>query len=326
MNDCRGDISNSRQLEEIKKLIIGVKSELQDDLKQLGFTINDLKQTIAELQDRNSELESRLERLERRNRKNNIVVFGLSKSTINNQRDLAEWIASKFRSLLEVNVNLHEINNVYYIGKQENTKRPLIVEFTSFITKTLIFKNINKLKGKGISITHDLSPQDRKINKVLVANLREARSKKLVAYIRGNNLHIGEEVYSYQDLVNRKPLTSETVVNGNAVDEDDEVFVAAPARRSISTPCLPRDSQGSDTAAGTVSESLVGPTVPSPVAPPVAPLDSVEANQRSVRPGSSSCKIGNNTTNATKINKPSGTPTTAPTRSRSTRLQGQPKK
>lgn len=300
----------SNQLEEIKALITNSKQELQTAIKQLSATIDNLHKTVTDLRGQNCNLERRLEGLERQSRKNNIIVFGLE-NTNHRNTELANWIISKLESLLEVTVSLQEINNVYYIGKHDSPNRPVIVQFSSYLTKIKIFKNLFKLKGKNISISHDLSPEDRKINKVLVSNLKEAKSKKLAAYIKGNKLHIGEEVYSYQQLIDRKPIIAESTNNGNITDDD--VFTAIPTRLSFS-------------AAHIENTSHAAPPVNQNTDSVVADRSTSVAALPASNTAGTGCTGGSNShNNSTSKNKTSGTPTTH-TRTRSTRLQGQPKK
>lgn len=220
------DISNISQLEEIRKLFANLSTDFVNLSKGLHEGLERVSSEVTLLKDKTARLESRIEHFERKEKKNNIVIYGLAKVE-HTGLTLAEWIIAKFSTLLGIEVPLSSINNVYFVGRAD-FKAPLVVEFTSFITKSSIFKNLFKLKGSGVFIGNDLAKKDREINRVLVSHLKEAKKKKLVAHIRNNRLYVGEECFSYDQLVKGQPE-----------ETNDDVLAPPPPRKSISSPATP---------------------------------------------------------------------------------------
>ncbi|KAG5893676.1 hypothetical protein JTB14_028830 [Gonioctena quinquepunctata] len=68
--------------------------------------------------------------------------------------------------------------------------------------ETKIFKHLYKLKGTGISITHDLRPEDRELNRNLVHHLKEARAKNQKAHIKNFKLFVNAVPYTIEELEN----------------------------------------------------------------------------------------------------------------------------
>lgn len=226
------DITNNQQLDEIKKLLNSQNSELKIKIDKLEKSfigeITKLNQKVDSLQHENKQLISRIEFLERKHRKNNILIFGLHSDLTGDE--LCEWIVSRLRDLLQVEVSVCSINNLYFL---KGGKNPLVIEFATFLTKLKILKSCFKLKGKSIYISNDYSKQEREINKILVPHLRDARKKNLKASIRGGKLYVGDDVYTH-DQLGELPKVDSLPISSN-----EEVFVPQP-RLSISAPSTPR--------------------------------------------------------------------------------------
>lgn len=223
------DISNSTQLEEIKRLLDINNGELKGIIQSLssdlGLKIKQISDELATVKEHSIELEKRIEQLERKAKKNNIVIFGFQRPQDCSTGSLANWAIAQINSLLQVQLSLSDINNIYFSGGNQNS--PLVLELSSYLAKIAIFKNVYRLKNTKISVANDLSKKDRVINKVLVDNLREARQRKLVARIKNNKLYIGDAVYTYEQLVNKSSQS------------DEDVFSPPPPRKSLSAPATP---------------------------------------------------------------------------------------
>lgn len=135
---------------------------------------------------------------------------------------------------MSINIQPQDIDNFYRIGKTDKkTSRPIIVRFVRFIEKQLILKNLSKLKGTGISITNDLTPEQQEVQKVLYKYCRIARSKQLTAKINKNQLVVNGEHFTIEDL---KGVYEETF--GDSLINKNQLF------RNNSAPATP-DSQAS---------------------------------------------------------------------------------
>lgn len=174
------EIQSRKLTEEIKNDII--------------ITLEGFSKKIDETIEQNLLLQKKCASLERKIRKNNIIIFGLvpQKETL-----LSDTLGS-LNQFLELTLSKSDINNIYTIGNSD--KPPIVIEFLSFLTKSEIFKNIQKLRGTGVSITNDLSVEDRKEQKILYSHLKTARQQNLQAKISGNRLIIDSNPYTAEQL------------------------------------------------------------------------------------------------------------------------------
>lgn len=263
------DISNNDQLDEIKRLFAENNAALHQALgrleKYFSDQINSLNKTICNLEKENSTLRDKVEYLERNSRRNNLVIFGLPR-TEKKGIELLNWVIEQIKQLLGVKLHPNDISNIYFRGQKENEGKPLVLEFRSWLTKGNIFKNTYKLKGKSISIANDLSKREQEINRVLVTHLREARKKKLSAYIRGSKIHIGEEVFTYEQLVG-KPDSNFS---------DPEFLQSTPKRKSVSAPGTPLPNSQSANEVSCHTEVDISTVVSIAPVPASFPVRSVE--------------------------------------------------
>lgn len=186
-----------KQFQEIKSLIQNSKKELKEDIKtvreDLSIQTEVLKESITVIQSKLNDIEYRVQALEKLARKNNLIIFGLRDHRNLKDFELATWVTEQLRNLLEVDINISDINNLYYLGN--DSTKPLRIELNSYLKKALILRSAYKLKGKNIFINHDLSKKERVVNKVLKQNLKEAKEKGLRAYIKRDTLVICSETY-----------------------------------------------------------------------------------------------------------------------------------
>lgn len=172
--------------------------------EQTSTIRHDVKKTVAEITEKLGQRDAKITRLhekylslEWRNRKNNVIVFGLQGGST----DIIQHTLDKINHLLGLNLEKRDVNNVYRLGRNENS--PIKIEFISFLRKLELFKNkerLKLLKGEHISITNDLCEEDRGVHKVLVEHLKEARRDNKRARIRGNKLQIENVWYTAKDL------------------------------------------------------------------------------------------------------------------------------
>lgn len=212
---------------ETKKLYELLKASNEEQTKILAQEITKLK-TLTD--QRVEALSVRCTNSERARRKNNVVVFGLE---IGDQ--LVNNTISEINRLLELNIQEQDINNIYYVGKQER-KRGIVIEFVSYLKKLSIFKNVKKLKGTKVAIVNDLIPEDRLINKILVKHLKIAKQENKQARIRGNLLEIEGKKYTADQLENKGEEDEYTELETES-DEDSPRSLPGKDRPTSSADC-----------------------------------------------------------------------------------------
>lgn len=197
-------------LEELKVEIVASRNDLMCAIAALenkvSLKLDELNNKVTLLEKENVELKSKVENLERVNKKNNIIVFGIpsTKEAIAEGHSLEE-----LNNILTTNIQQSDISDIYPLGRGPNS--PLKVEFISFIKKKEIFKNISKLKGTTVSISHDYTPQQREEQKKLRSyqkSIQQESQDRCV--IKGNKLMIGEKTYTIADLENLQLVNKHT--------------------------------------------------------------------------------------------------------------------
>ncbi|KAG5878587.1 hypothetical protein JTB14_008961 [Gonioctena quinquepunctata] len=184
-------ITNQELLCKLETIIKKNTSEIKAEIKSINDTLN---QKLENLEKRYSKIEEKIVYIERENKKNNIVIFGITTDWEN----LLNTTLEQLNIIFGCELDERDINNIHPIGK----KNTIIVEFILNLQKQKIFKHLYKLKGTGISITHDLRPEDRELNRNLVHHLKEARAKNQKAHIKNFKLFVNAVPYTIEELEN----------------------------------------------------------------------------------------------------------------------------
>lgn len=201
-----------------------IKILLQDQSEELKASIKDSLEAVSIQVHRNTKsiqkLENRFLLLERKIRRNNIVVFGLKVD----ESKVAEDTLQKLNSLLDLQLTINDINNIYKIGKSCNA--PVVVEFVSFYKKLEIFRNKAKLKALKevkVGIANDLCKHDRDNQKILRNKLKLCREKNIPARIKGYSLEIEGKLYSPRAMVGSDTSDSESEGSGNDSETEENI-------------------------------------------------------------------------------------------------------
>lgn len=171
-----------RLFEEIVSSKKEVKNSIAASESRVLLELHTLRSKVASLSEENEKLKKRVETAERNSRRNNLIIFGLTKPSAG---DPLDYIREKIHLLLGITVTESDINDYYTLGKSDNS--PIKIEFLSNLKKREIFLNAKKLKGTGVSIAHDLTVTQREELRILKTFLLQARGDGTEkSYIRGN--------------------------------------------------------------------------------------------------------------------------------------------
>ena len=112
--------------------------------------------------------EKEAEEKARKDRRNNIIVFGIKENQVTTQKDTQTEDLREIKKLLnefcEVQLN-EDVAKVIFMGKYtESKKRPVIVTIKTEEKKKEIFQNLQKLRRcvENITISHDLTQKQKK--------------------------------------------------------------------------------------------------------------------------------------------------------------------
>lgn len=232
MNNSNEDISNSELLKivlkEIKEEGRDIKASLSNEFKEENHALlGKINKTLGHFEQTYKHISNRLVILDRQLRKNNILIYGID---IPETADLATTVVKTLQELLQLEVNVCELNNIYKLKIGE--KYAIKIEFISYLKKDLILKNCYKLKNKNIFIVNDLCFEDRQDQKLLRQHLNLARAENHSAKIQGRYLMVNGEKFSVQSLKNGKPYGC-----SSSVDEEhhSEELVSFCGARAITT-------------------------------------------------------------------------------------------
>lgn len=170
-----------RLFEEIVSSKKEVKNSIAASESRVLLELHTLRSKVASLSEENEKLKKRVETAERNSRRNNLIIFGLTKPSAG---DPLDYIREKIHLLLGITVTESDINDYREI-----------------------FLNAKKLKGTGVSIAHDLTVTQREELRILKTFLLQARGDGTEkSYIRGNELVIGLRSYTLQELQESKEI------------------------------------------------------------------------------------------------------------------------
>jgi len=157
------DQLGAKLFEKMKAVVEeAVKSALKavnEEMSQLRQEVADMKQQLAEVGER---LVDRTDELEQYQRRNNIRLFGIKEVKDENTDEV---VLKLCREQLGVELPEGAICRSHRTGKMpsipgedgKKRHRPIIVRFTSYQHRRLVFNAKKRLKGSGIVIREDLT-------------------------------------------------------------------------------------------------------------------------------------------------------------------------
>ncbi|XP_049272181.1 protein unc-13 homolog C-like isoform X4 [Rhipicephalus sanguineus] len=200
----------------IRKRLDGIELKLKK-VEEVATAVNEVKTMTYKLEKRVVSLESKLADLEDRNRRNNLIVFGIPETTNESFDELSESVLKGvFTDILEIQVSSAE--RIHRIGRKQLRKpRPIILKLIDYREKVAVLKNCFKLKGTGFSISEDFSEATRHKRRKLwesTAENRRAGEKVKLIY---DKIRVNGVLFVWDaDRNERVPL------QGNAVKESQQ--------------------------------------------------------------------------------------------------------
>lgn len=254
-------ISNN-QIFELLQAVATQNDEIKRDLSEIknsnvkqAQSILVLSAKVTTLEEENRALKQELLAVNRKIRKNNIILFGVQE---NDAKNIKNEIQTIFRDTLNINLDDIDIDDVYRLGTKTGDKpRPVKVELISNEKKQKIFNSIGKFKGTGISVSNDLTPDDRQIHNALYQHLKIARGKNYLAKISKNRLIVNGQSYTLAELNKREELIDEETIN---IPEGDlqELISAQESHSAPPTPNASISTETSSTEKFNIKDNQIG--------------------------------------------------------------------
>ncbi|KAG5891906.1 hypothetical protein JTB14_013373 [Gonioctena quinquepunctata] len=125
----------------LKLMLLAIAKSKDSFRRSFVFAIEQFH-FINDLEAEDLTLKNKLEGVERKNKSNNLVIFGFDKDPA---KISPQIVINELNKLLEVNVDIRDINNIYCMGKNKNC--PMKVEFVIQLRIKGILQNTRKLKN-----------------------------------------------------------------------------------------------------------------------------------------------------------------------------------
>ena len=151
-------------MQELKASIKFVNEKFEEyekDKKEREKEIKDLKEEVEDLKNQLNEVDHMLDKQEQYSRRHCFLVHGVRESANENTDNL---VISTIKENMDAELVEEDIDRTHRIGKkrEDGKPRPIIVKFTRYNRRRMIYQRKKKLKGKGISITESLTERRMK--------------------------------------------------------------------------------------------------------------------------------------------------------------------
>ena len=131
-----------------------------------------------------------------KSREKNIIIYRAKEGDSNLKDANIAHDKGIIQELMEVCTGTYQddsIEKIIRLGRKDASKtRPLLIQFKELETKKQLFKNLRKLQQadeniKILSISHDLTPEEREENRALLAEAKEkeANEPDYIFQVRG---------------------------------------------------------------------------------------------------------------------------------------------
>lgn len=219
----------SLSLDEKVSLILKTVIKTNADVSQLHTSVEELKTENKNLKLKIETLEHKINIMESQNRQNCLVFYGIKEDENEDQDKLETKISDICQNKLKINILSDHYEKVHRLGTNTNKKRPVMVKFLSYKTKSLVLKNVKNLANTGYFVSAYYSTCDQEQRKKLIPYLVKAKNKGDKTYIKNNKLIINNKEYTLDDC--------ETIfkTNANELEEDPTQNVNPIATTSKST-------------------------------------------------------------------------------------------
>ena len=171
--------SNPGPTENVEMTLSDLDTKLNKITEILGKHANDTKTKLEVMDAKWSEIHKEIEDMkvhvsnlkeriyeqgwiEKNYRNHNILVYGLNECTNESRWDLCYALQELFSKELQMNISDMMIDDCFRLGKSKN-RRPVLIKFTSKLTRDCVLERSKLLKGTGIYLEKDYESQSGKL-------------------------------------------------------------------------------------------------------------------------------------------------------------------
>ncbi|XP_077516720.1 uncharacterized protein LOC144127627 [Amblyomma americanum] len=224
----KSQLKLEEDLSEMNKRLTNVERKTVT-IDETEKKVHPFQQLVDQLSCEYSQLRARLSELEDRQRRDNLLFYGIPDAQSESWAQSEEKLVKVLSSCLEIPSSEILIDRAHRLGRFASEKcRPIIAKFSSFKVKQRILLNCSKLKDEKITLSEDFSFATRHARKKLV---EFGKSQPLTFKLRFNKLYIKNKCYSYNhsdDSVHEIPSAFLLPTNRSEDPTNDTHSASAP--------------------------------------------------------------------------------------------------
>lgn len=207
--------SSNKRIDELSKEVYDLKVSLEmtqkefDDFKTTSKTwsknCNETRSDLDTICKSLLSISDKAENLEGHSRRHNVVVEGIKESGNEKSSESEEKVRKLFSEKLLLDHRNIELDLVHRAGKPMSSSgkpRPVVVKFLRLKDKLAVLDRAKNLKGTGIFINEDFPEAVRLRRKQLLPEMKAARQRGDIAYLRYDKLIVHPPSLNLQRQVN----------------------------------------------------------------------------------------------------------------------------
>ena len=172
----------NEQLQEMSRKLDGLQTDLirlDERVLAQADEIEDLRRTCDAYDRRIVDLEEKLEEMERRDRRNNVILYGVPESENEKYADCQTKFVEAVEEVLPGKLKYGDVVRAHRIGKKRGDKcRPLIARLVRTVDKLAVLSAREEFRACGKGVSNDLTEMQRQM-------VQQAREDGNVGYFRG---------------------------------------------------------------------------------------------------------------------------------------------
>ncbi|CAH1239564.1 Hypp5317 [Branchiostoma lanceolatum] len=192
--------STNKRLDHLVKEVQEIRDSLQYSQKdieegksassQYEQRINEIEAELSQLKADSTTSVNKMDYLENQSRRNNIIVDGIPDSKEESWEESEQKVRVMIKEKLKLDPRKIEIERAHRNGRFQpgERPRPIVAKLLRFKDRLTILQNAKNLKGTGIYINEDFSDAVRQKRKNLLPEMRAARERGNIAFLRFDRL------------------------------------------------------------------------------------------------------------------------------------------
>ncbi|KAG5860761.1 hypothetical protein JTB14_022045 [Gonioctena quinquepunctata] len=148
-----------------------ITKKYDKEIDMLNEKNNNLTQVLQNQEHQIRTLIANQESYDHIRRSRNIIIYGVKESV---NEDFMNTILEIINNKLNIRLDMISIDNCFHMKTPDkNNIKPIMVQFSTVFVKNLVYSKTKLLKGMGMIIREDLSPETQKLLKAVVDKIKK---------------------------------------------------------------------------------------------------------------------------------------------------------